>query len=249
MTSGVFAYAQNVSDDFNDNVMNGSIWDEISGGLHAADVTMAETGQHLQWVSSSFSDGELGYKGYASKWMFDLDYDFETSVEFHYSHEADSIFDYGAVRISLFNMGSGIEEPEYSFSMAAGNAYEQGGNYDYFLKQISAPGWTDEPSVTERLIDSGIFVAYYSSDEDTLYAKILNSSGGLVEENSLENFRLTFGLDHVGVAILGASAGAAFANGEAYMDNFNASSAAPEPVSVSLFLLGAGAIALRRRRK
>lgn len=249
LLAGVSAYAQNVSDDFNDGVMNGSIWSEISGGTHASDLTMDEKEQYLQWTSSAFADGEMGYKGYVSNWAFDLDYDFETSVEFHYSHEGSSLSDYGAVQISLFNMGEGIGEPDYSFSMAAGNLYVQGANHDYFVKQISVPGWTEEPMVTERLIDDGIFVAYYSAGEDKLYAKILNSGGGLVEEGSLENFRSTFGLDSLGVAVVGLSAGAALAGGEAYMDNFNASSAAPEPLSVSLFLLGAGGMILRQRRK
>ncbi|MFH1691850.1 MAG: hypothetical protein ABIC68_04700, partial [Candidatus Omnitrophota bacterium] len=239
LLSGASVYAQNVSDDFNDGVMNSSLWQELSEGAHAADVTMAETGQHLQWTSSSFSDGEFGDKGYISKWSFDLDYDFETSVDFHYSHEGTSLYDYGAVQVSLFNMGSGVEEPDYTFSMAAGNIYEGGSNYDLFVKYISAPGWTEEPSVVPRTVDSGKFVAYYSAQEDTLYARILDSDGGLIGEDGFENFRATFGLDSLGVAIIGGSGGAALASGEAYMDNFNAT-AAPEPVSTSLFLLGAG---------
>lgn len=252
---GVSVYAQNVSDDFNDSVMDSSLWSSFNGDEKASNVSLAEQSNRLEFLADGWPGNQCGFSVYLTDEIFNFDNDFQAGVDFHHSHLGVRGGDEANIEFVLYNWGSGIEEPDYQFCLTAGNYYENGADFKYFEKYARAPEMYDpinnpdgDGSVQmSRLVDDGRFLARYIVGEDRLEYEIQDALGNSIVTDSFTNFTATFDINTFGIALVGASGGARIVSGEVYMDNFQAA-AAPEPVSMSLFLLGAGAIALRKRR-
>lgn len=243
------ANAETWSDDFGGNDMNSALW-TLYEGSNLEHICLVQEDGRLAWLADGWSTGETADKGYLLKQPFSLDNDFSTKVDFHYSHEGSKSGDNGALEFALFNQGGSTEVPEYIFSLIVGNFYhiEDGTNQNYFEKYMQTPGTGEGTQILDRDIPGGTLYARYIAATDKLEYKVEDTDGAVVDSEAFNNFKATFGINTLNLALFGMSEGADLATGEAYMDNFRAT-AAPEPLSMSLFLFGAGVIGFRKHRK
>lgn len=237
------------ADFFNDGrwYMDSSQW-ELFAVDPANRTSLVDRNNRLEWITTPGQTGAYeATRVYASKWAFDLNYDFEFNVEFHYDHIATQYpNDYGTVGTGLCYGIPLQSESSYFFATGASS------DVDYFNNPVKkfwtakmVPGEPIEEDNWTRTNDSGVLYAYYDSVNDELQ---FEAESGTTIYTGLKS---ELGLSRLGVLFAGDSDGASLISGDAYLQNFqlNGGTMVPEPVSMVLFLSGGAVLAVRRLRR
>ncbi|MFH1691849.1 MAG: PEP-CTERM sorting domain-containing protein [Candidatus Omnitrophota bacterium] len=221
---------------------------------NASGTSLTDGSDRLNWQSDGWGDGHEAFRCYGSNWQFDLSEDFEFQVGYHHGHVGTFEGDDADIQVGLisFYPELGQTEPVYAFSLDASNNFRADSSYSKNLYTFYeyGPGGFEELDA-DRFADDGIFYAVYNAESDTLQLQAIEG-GAVVAGEDFGGLKSSFGLDELRVFLGGSTTGAALGSGDAYLQNFQmnvGSGVVPEPVSTSLFLLGAGVIGLRRRRK
>jgi hypothetical protein len=148
----------------------------------------------------------------ANGWNFDVAEDFEVKVDFHYS---DTSGGDGLVEMALENT-----EGNY-VSLSAGFD----GNEAYFYYEKAVDGNVAYEQVSRALDDGALYLSYDAS-LDELYLSFTDYGPGKAWQTITGLLAGQWSSAPVRVAVGGDSAGAALGQGEAYLDNFEVTTAA-----------------------
>ena len=247
------ANAESWSDDFNDSVMDESLWWRVSNDpdLLPENQALNETGGVLRWdPSTSYSGGEH----YGSTWTVGFDNDFMFRTDFYapvatHSCEGESMVHMAMVRLDADDTPTLVSEieagwkngsnPEYAFFGAViGSAVEGVPVFweEEVVREIEA-GWIGMRYTV--LTDLMEFGAFDLGEPDT---------GDAVWSTEYAGFTADFGDAPMHIAIGGWAEVGMSGAPMMYLDNFEGS-VAPEPLSSVLFLVGGASIAFIRKRK
>jgi hypothetical protein len=221
-------------------------------------IEMMESGNNLVmnyapgWAAG-WTDGYEGDNGYVSKWGLSLNNDFETTVDYHVGYKGN--------KWAGLDFAVGYYVEGESLPRLAGTSVGWDGtphNQFYYLDFLTKNGFqgadiynsTNSPDYVD-----GYMRAKYDAGTDTfrldafLYNDGAISPLGNLTFNNLKTTLNNAGADSLHVALLGATSGADFSDGQVYFTKFNLNqgTVTPEPLSCLLFLLGAGAFVGGRR--
>ncbi|MCX7927462.1 MAG: hypothetical protein N2606_04925 [Candidatus Omnitrophica bacterium] len=195
-----------------------------------------------------------GFAVFGSKWMLDLNNDFDLSIQYHYGHKGMQSDDEGYVVMGLYRFTDDADNP-LSAQIAAGNIMfsffpTTPINFDIISADSSLP--QTRSALWRRFSSDGILSMHYDSISNNLVMYSIEGDEqfpmGIFTVENLRDVSNYFGV------FLGGSAnkGASLEMGDAYLKNFNMrGTITPEPVSSALFLVGAGAfgvVCLRKKK-
>lgn len=215
---------------------------------------LTDADNRLNWLSDGWNDGHEAFRCYYSQWQFDLDQDFEFQVGYHHGHAGTFIGDDAYIMAGLvsFHPEEGDTEPSYGFSIEAFNNYRTNPprSKNLYTFYEFGPNGSEELD-RERNFNEGVFYAVYSAASDVLELQVWED-GVFYASEDYSGLKSSRGLDELRVYLGGSTSGAELGLGETYLENFQmnvGNGVVPEPLSLSLFLLGAGVVVLRNRRR
>lgn len=237
------AKAAAYSDDFDDGVMNSALWSYAIEG-DPAGTGLYEGSGVLNFTATGSSN--FSSRHYLSTWAFDVNNDFMLRSDFSYPF----LITDGGVELGLFR--GDITSADFFFAAIDATSSQINGE-QIFEVGIGTNGAGEQFYRTAyRVIDSGSFEIRYSSLADLLVFEAFDGDGEMAASVEYPNFK-SLGTSPLGIFIGGYSNLAELPEGLAKLDNFNAIgtvvAVTPEPLSSVLFLLGAGGMALARKKR
>jgi hypothetical protein len=227
------------TDDFSGTVVSG-VWSSEST-VNTGD--LSQNGGTAGVLNFTASGTYTDWAGYGSAFSFGLGNDFSAKVDYGFSWSPG--LQEGEQAGILMRMTGQDGDGASSFYGTLSTGYLSG--YGYY----NAIGHNDTFNIYgDNYHNSGWFGLLYDSDDDILYAGIfMPGETTPFYGNEIEGFSGLVGYGgKVSFSLEGWGNYANVGQGQAVLDNFNAS-AAPEPVSTALFLLGGVTLAARRLRR
>jgi len=239
-------YALPISDNFNDNSQDTSLWNLYED--NHTNAWLDEINDRLELRSAGSEDGAAGY--FANGWGFSPTTDFSFKIDFHFFSPSSGPADTdAAVQLCLnTDLGSDILIEAGCGSTGGGTAY-----HSFFYSAIENIINNSEipKGEKQRDTDNGTLYISYDASEDVLY---LSDTGYWATNAWVAISDLLQGEWDNNVVIPsfgGWSDGVILNSNDAYLDNFVIDSgtivSVPEPATICLLALGS--LALIRNKK
>lgn len=225
------------TDDFSGTAMSG-IW---SSEMNIGGGDLSQNGGTDGVLNFTATGTPSDWAWYNSAFSFGLGNDFNARVDYGFDWSSEQKSQAGI----LMRISGQDESGTPSFYGVLSTGYL--GEYGYY----NAIGHSDNFNFYEDgYYSAGWFGLAYDSSEDILYAGIFTPGATTpFFGDEIEDFSGLVGCGgSVEFSLEGWANNACVGEGQAVLDNFNAS-AAPEPVSTALFLLGGATLAVRRLRR
>jgi len=240
-------------DSSEDWYMDSSWWaqveDEKPSGVTLA---LVDLNDRLEWNVSGTWPGnpdEEAFSVYGSGWQFDLEHDFDFTVDYRYDHEGATE---AGVITGLYYFPGGSFDP-YTAEIGAENWWDGAANSNIYCAESDFPT-SETESDWARSYNDGRFSASYISATDILTLEAFDWNGAAFVSTgsaAYAGIKVTDGVPYLGAIVGGWSEGANLASGNAYLKDFkvNGGTMTPEPVSSVLFLVGGASLVAARLRK
>ena len=230
-------------DNFNDNVTDTNLWEHVYTDSDPA--TFAEKNGQLEWYinGAQMANRSITYitDKYVSKWDFDLSTDMTFKVDF--SHVTSAGNGTG-MNFGVYNGDMTAGSPNYQALIGVKNSVDPAVNngtrtsiYDWAVARNGVTGGDGWFPRTDMNGTGVLSVDFYQSNRSL---QLYGSNGPRI------NLTLPGNVTSLGVYLEGWASGGTTINhtNPSFFDNF---SAAPEPISCVLFLVGGGALLGVRR--
>ncbi len=187
--------------------------------------SLLDQNNRLEFITTSggWTDEYDAERIYRSKWAFDLNYDFEFSVGFHYDHNPTGGSQTGGVGMDLFQLDALYSEYAYLVALSVHTRpYLIDGNT--FYSELGTPEIESNNSWELSNIDGILWVRYdMLEDEISVEAmeKIAENLWMVVGYSDHTGLRGSEGVEQLKLGLRGWSHGASYNQGEAYLENFN----------------------------
>ena len=248
------ANAESWSDNFNDSVMDESLWWRMNADINLPPAAQAlnEIGGVLQWnPTTSYSGGEH----YCSTWTVGFDNDFKFRADFYAPVNGLAYKDESMVHIAMARLDAN-GDPGFLSLIETGGEGTATSDRAFFKAMIGeANGEEYFVEGADRDIVEGWIGMRYTASTDLMEFGAFDlgepDTGTALWSTEYAGFTADFGDDPMNIGIGGWAEVGVFGAPMMYLDNFEGC-VTPEPVSMVLFGVGAGCMGLfgaRRRKK
>lgn len=233
------------SDDFNDNVMDPSLWNLYQENPNA---WLEEINQRLELRSAAGVEEAVALYA-ANGWGFLTTNNFSFKADFHCSSTSGP--EYSEFNVML-GIGKGVNDPvtieNNNATIAAGYYVDEYESESFFSCDKTTDGIHVNEGWQSRSQDNGTLYISYDASEDKLYLSDTGYDSPWVTISDL--LKGEWDSPVVSLFLGGYVDNIALNSGDAFLDNFvvDSGSVIPEPATISVLGLGGLVLALRKRK-